>query len=266
MASPPFQIETLTVDNRSVRLRAARPDCPPERLPLVLLHGLGCSGHVWEPVLHCLAECAEQRNVFAPDLPGYGHSPGPPETLGMPELAAWTTRLLDALGIERAHLAGNSMGCQVALALARHAPKRVGSLILLGPTVGDAVSGLRYGLGLLRDGVHEPLRYNLLLAYIYAQMGLPRYFATVKKMMADEPLTYAAEILAPCLVMRGECDGIISEDIVHQLAAALPSARAATIPHSAHAAQFHRPDAFTRLVLDFLREVEPISGISPVLL
>ena len=65
--------------------------------------------------------------VFVPDLPGFGCSPGPREVLGMEDLADWTARLMETLGVTRAHLAGNSMGCQVALALARRQPERVGA-------------------------------------------------------------------------------------------------------------------------------------------
>jgi pimeloyl-ACP methyl ester carboxylesterase len=54
----------------------------------------------------------------------------------MEELADWAARFLDAQGIARAHVAGNSMGGQVALALARRHPTRVGGLVLAGPTMG----------------------------------------------------------------------------------------------------------------------------------
>ena len=68
----------------------------------------------------------------------------------MEELADWAVRLMDALGVDRAHLAGNSMGCQVALALARRHPARVGGLVLVGPTAGERyIPFWRYALGLL---------------------------------------------------------------------------------------------------------------------
>ena len=90
------------------------------------------------------------------------------------------------------------MGCQVALEVARRHPARVGGLVLVGPTTGARrVPYWRYAVGLARDGFREPLRYNVVLMKMYVQMGLRRYLATVRKMMEDEPLTYAGEIRGP---------------------------------------------------------------------
>ena len=86
--------------------------------PLLLIHPLGGELVVWEPVLDALAE---RRDVIAVDLPGFGGSPafsnGTPPT---PQaLAASLAAFLDELGIERAHLGGNSLGGWVALELAK---------------------------------------------------------------------------------------------------------------------------------------------------
>jgi pimeloyl-ACP methyl ester carboxylesterase len=83
--------------------------------PLVLIHGTGSRRQVWAPVLDRLAA---QRDVIAPDLPGFGRSPPHPEPVVTPELyAEAVTGLLDRLGLETAHVAGNSLGGGVALVL-----------------------------------------------------------------------------------------------------------------------------------------------------
>lgn len=86
--------------------------------PLLLIHPLGGELVVWEPVLDRLAA---KRDAIAVDLPGFGGSPafanGIPPT---PQaFAATLAGFLDELGIERAHLAGNSLGGWVALELAK---------------------------------------------------------------------------------------------------------------------------------------------------
>ena len=86
--------------------------------PLVLLHPLGGSLVVWEPVLDRLAA---ERDVIALDMPGFGGSPAladgaAPTPQG---LAAGVAAFLDSLGIQDAHLAGNSLGAWVAIELAR---------------------------------------------------------------------------------------------------------------------------------------------------
>jgi pimeloyl-ACP methyl ester carboxylesterase len=86
--------------------------------PLVLLHGLGGSWHVWQPVLPMLER---QHRVFAPTLPG--HPGGTPRPSGRgPTVHAIAEMLAQELAqrkIERPHIAGNSLGGLLALELAR---------------------------------------------------------------------------------------------------------------------------------------------------
>ena len=84
--------------------------------PLVLVHGIGSQWQVWEPVLDALAR---ERDVIAVDLPGFGDSPpgdGPMTAAGHADAVAG---LLDELGLESAHVAGNSLGGGIALELGR---------------------------------------------------------------------------------------------------------------------------------------------------
>jgi pimeloyl-ACP methyl ester carboxylesterase len=89
-----------------------------ERPPLLLLHGLGGSRVVWEPVVGLLEA---EREVIVLDLPGFGQAP--PLADGIEptaaNLAAAVKDRLDELGIERPHVAGNSLGAWVALEMGR---------------------------------------------------------------------------------------------------------------------------------------------------
>jgi len=86
--------------------------------PLVLLHGQGLSRRSWDPVVPLLAP---ERDVIAVDLPGHGDSPRQPKGAGNApaDLAAAVAELLDQLGLDTVHVAGNSNGGWVALELAR---------------------------------------------------------------------------------------------------------------------------------------------------
>ncbi len=89
-----------------------------DRLPLVLVHGLGASKGVWDPVVPLLAR---EREVIALDLPGFGAAPSLPAEVE-PTALALATELRDQLaarGIERFDVAGNSLGAWVALELGR---------------------------------------------------------------------------------------------------------------------------------------------------
>ncbi len=224
---------------------------------MVLLHGLGCSCESWGPTLREAVRLGLGQPVYAADFPGYGCSADPPDVMGMADLADWTARLMDALHIPKAHLAGNSMGGQVALAFARRHAGRVGGLALVGPTFGDhIVSFARYFVGLTLDGVMEPLAYNLLLCKMYAQMGLVRYLATVPKMMEDNPLADPDAMQAPCLVIRGEHDQIIPDWAARKLTARLPHSAFLRLKGTAHALEFNKPREFLEAALPWWREAE----------
>lgn len=85
--------------------------------PLLLLHGLGGELGAWDPVLDALAA---ERDTITVDLPGFGASPplagGAEPTAAA--LAAPLAHFLDEVGLERAHVVGNSLGAWVAFELA----------------------------------------------------------------------------------------------------------------------------------------------------
>jgi len=113
--------------------------------PLVLIHGIGSRRGVWNPVVPLLAA---ERDVLAVDLPGFGDSPvldEPPTVEALARtLAAWWR----ALGHDRPHVAGNSLGGGIALELARMGA--VSSATALSPIGFWSPGEARYGRAMLR--------------------------------------------------------------------------------------------------------------------
>ena len=114
-----------TVDG--LRLRYVRRGQGP---PVVLLHGLAASLYTWKDVLPALAA---HHDVIALDLPGFGRSPVPAAGLpgDMSGVVAGVTEVFAVLGLDRPHVAGNSLGGAIALELA--AAGRVASATALSP-------------------------------------------------------------------------------------------------------------------------------------
>ena len=94
--------------------------------PVLLLHGLGMGKVAWRPVIPLLAR---EREVIALDLPGFGASPQGPHTVE--GLAHCVAAFAAGLGLERPHVAGNSLGGAVALAMGEAGT--VGSVCALSP-------------------------------------------------------------------------------------------------------------------------------------
>jgi pimeloyl-ACP methyl ester carboxylesterase len=164
--------------------------------PVLLLHGLGATKASFLPSVAALA--AEGYRAIALDLPGFGDSAKPLlARYHPPFFARAITGALDAMGVERAHVVGNSMGGRVALELAFRAPERVGRLALLAPS-----------LAWLRD---RPWAWPLRL--VRPELGLvqPAPRAVVERIvrrtvpMADEGWTAAGvdEFLRSYLTARG---------------------------------------------------------------
>lgn len=272
----PIRTKYEVVDDRRVRLWCAFPPAGrwsdgAERPPYLLIHGLGCSVEVWGPMIRCLAERGLDRPVICADMPGYGRSEPPKESSGafgamsISELADWTARLLDVLGVARVHLAAHSMGCQVALALARRHPERAASLVLIGPTEGtNVVPFWRTVTGLFADVFLETMLYNGTLARMYLQMGPPRFFAAVKQMNADDPVKHAGKVKSPVLIVRGGRDYIVPDLAARKLAARLPRGSYTTLDHGSHAIQFNLSDAFTQIARAFWSraEAEEAAGVT----
>jgi pimeloyl-ACP methyl ester carboxylesterase len=199
---------------------------------IILLHPLGAELVVWEPVLGRLAA---ERDVIALDMPGFGASPPLPDgTPPTPQaLAAAVARFLDEIGIERAHIAGNSLGGWVALELARAGRalsvaalssaglwarplgmrpgpdlRRAGRALL--PALSALVRTRRGRHALLRGSVGHPERVppraavRLVRAYVTA----PAYEAANTAMRASI-FSGAEEISVPVTLAWGQLDRLV---------------------------------------------------------
>jgi pimeloyl-ACP methyl ester carboxylesterase len=101
--------------------------------PVILIHGLGATKASFLPTIAALAP---GHRTIAADLPGFGDSDKPLRgAYDAPFFARAIVALLDALGIERAHLVGNSMGGRVAIEVGLLNSERVGRLVLLAPSL-----------------------------------------------------------------------------------------------------------------------------------
>ena len=96
--------------------------------PLVLLHGFPLDHHIWDEILPFLEDTFE---LIVPDLRGFGESTTVDIPYTMDDYATDIAGLLDHLGIQKAAIAGHSMGGYVSLAFARLFPDRVTGLALV---------------------------------------------------------------------------------------------------------------------------------------
>jgi pyruvate dehydrogenase E2 component (dihydrolipoamide acetyltransferase) len=229
--------------------------------PLVFVHGFGADLNTWmfnQPTL------AERHRTIALDLPGHG---GSAKTLGAAidaaGLAAEIAAALDALGIERAHLVGHSMGGAIAAAFAAAHPGRAASLTLIAPAgLGAEISDefiagfvrmerRRDAQEVLRLLVHDPalvsrtmveevLRYKRLDGVAAALEALAAaWFPGGRQSQAIDP----AGLLIPVQIVWGRDDRIVPAAQGEALAGRLPVHLldgAGHLPHMEKSAEVNR--------------------------
>jgi pimeloyl-ACP methyl ester carboxylesterase len=227
--------------------------------PLLLVNGYGATGADWDPIL--LGKLAREFRLICPDNRGMGESElGDPAALSIEAMADDLAGLLDALGIERADVAGWSMGGFVAQALAAGHPERVGSLALLATDGGGPGAILPEPAAAARLFDHsgtpreQATRLIELLfpapvaAEVDAQFGAvvaaaraalsPAALTAQEAAMGAWHATPAegrlAAIGAPALVMAGEEDVVIPAANAPLLAAAIGAAELRTFPGAGH--------------------------------
>lgn len=161
---PPSQF--IAHDGLQVHVRDEGPRGDPE--PIVLVHGTAASLHTWEG---WAAELRKERRVIRFDLPGFGLTgPNAANDYSIAVYVRFVTGLMDRLGVPRFVIGGNSLGGEVAWAVAHTHPQRVTRLILV-----DA-AGYRFESGAVPLGFRvagmpalQPLMRNLLPPGLMAQ-------------------------------------------------------------------------------------------------
>jgi 2-hydroxy-6-oxonona-2,4-dienedioate hydrolase len=237
---------------RGVRLHALQSadPVPPGRAPVVLVHGLGVSGRYMVPIARHLGT---DLRVLAPDLPGFGRSDKPERALTIRELADALAAWMDAAGLARAALVGNSLGCEVLVELALRHPARVERLVLQGPTPDPAArTAARQVWRYMATGLYERSPLGWVSVSDYALCGPRRFARTMRHMLEDRVEEKLPLVGAPALVVRGSEDRIVSQRWAEEAARLLPRGGLAVIPGAGHAINFSHPRELRRAVLPFL--------------
>lgn len=139
----------IIVGSRTIRLH----ECG-QGPALLMLHGGGAGANGISNYSRNIDVMAKHFRVLVPDMPGYGASTkGLDQADVFGDLAQTMIGLLDALGVQQAHIIGNSLGGACALRMALDAPERVGRLVLMGP------GGVGTTRGLPTEGIKKLIGY-----------------------------------------------------------------------------------------------------------
>lgn len=243
--------ERLQIDGTTVHCRRSTGG---DGLPIVHLHGFAISGAYLMPAARLLAR---RRVNVVPDLPGYGHSERRDHVLDIPALGEAVVAVLDALGIDKAVLLGNSMGCPVALEVAHAAPARVHRLVLVSPAGGVQNQPLARALGQLgKDMFRESPRMFPVAVPDYLRFGPINGLRLFGEMTRYPSLDRLVHTPVPTLAVLGVRDPLIPLPArVREVAGLAPEHLAvAVIDKAAHAVNFSHPTELAGVVDAWLED------------
>jgi len=227
--------------------RAAVEAAPAGATPIVHVHGFGISGSYMLPTAERLAHA---HPTYVPDLPGYGRSRKPERTLTIPELAASVAAFLDAVGVERAILVGNSMGCLITLEFANTYPERIERAVLVSPAGGPHNQPIFRGLAqMMRDSVRETPRLYPVAFPDYVRFGPANSMRLFRAMTTYPTVERALTLDLPMLVVVGTRDPLVSRENLQTLVEMRPNMTLVIHDRAAHAINFSHPRELADLIL-----------------
>jgi pimeloyl-ACP methyl ester carboxylesterase len=268
----------------TAHLEAGPADAP----AVVLLHGLGATNASMLPVMWDLA--ADHR-VFSPDLPGFGASDKPRASYTPRYFSRWLTGYLDALGLDRVVLVGNSMGGRIAIEQGHATPERVRAMVLLCPS--PAFRRLRQWVPLVRLLRPElaslplfPPAHRFVVDAIRAMFSqsdrLPQpwydaaadefqrvfstrggrvaFFACARQIYLEQAVGKRGfwdrlpDLQPPALFLWGDRDRLVPSGFARHVERALPQATSIVLTDSGHVPQFEHPPEVSELVRAFLTQ------------
>lgn len=258
------------IDGLAIFWRRADPAAAATGAPVVYVHGVPTSSHIWLPFL-------ERGGGIALDLPGFGRSAKPGYlSYAFDWYDGFFERFLGHLGVDRVRLVVHDWGA-VALQYAQRFPARIERLVIIDSV--PLLPGYRWHrtarawrtplLGELAMGATTPRVARLLLREAFAKPGpVPEQFVAPLLEMFDhgtqrailrlyrsaDPAKLAAagarlgEITAPALVIWGERDPYVPARFGDAYAAALPGSQLLRLPDAGHWCWYDRPDVVDRVV------------------
>ena len=242
-------------------------DGPADAPVVVLSNSLGATRGMWDPQLPALAE---RYRVVAYDTRGHGDSPSPTGPWSLDDLVDDVVALLDRLGVQRAHVAGLSLGGMTALRLAAREPARVDRLVALATSAKPDPQGFLDRAAAARSGGTAPLAPTVVSRWLtpgYAAEH-PDLVSRLEAMIVaadDEGYALCCEVVAavdlredlgritaPTLVVSGAEDPALPPPHQQAIADGIAGASLVSVSPGAHLPNLEQPLEVTGALLAHL--------------
>ncbi len=243
--------------------------------PVVFLHGVGGNRHNWDAQIEPFSAT---HRVIAWDARGYLDSEDYDGPCRFEDFSSDLKRLLDHLGIDKAHLIGLSMGGRILMDFAARYPDKIGSLVLAGsfPSFGKALTPAQQDeyMRLRRQPLESGRSFRELapelvqallgpaasdgdrraLTRSIEQLRAGSYLKTLQATLGFDKSEEIKQITAPVLLIYGEHDRLVTPALGLQVHAAIRNSTYVVVPGVGHLINIEASRAFNDVVLKFIRE------------
>ncbi|MFI0372247.1 alpha/beta fold hydrolase [Actinomadura sp. 1N219] len=243
--------------------------------PVILVHGGGAGADGLSNWRDCLPYFSARRRTIVIDMVGFGRS-GKPDPAGFgygqPDRIRQLIDFIEALGLERVSLVGNSMGGAMSLGVAMQRPDLVADLVLMGsagasnelsPALGPILNydftfeGMRRVITALTNPSYVPTEEQI--DYRYRSSIEPdtraAYVATMR-WVREVGMAYSeseiSSVKARTLVVNGKNDLVAPIKHAYRFLELIENSTGFVLPHCGHWAMIEYPELFSQVTLDFL--------------
>lgn len=244
----------------------------PAGVPVIFLHGITDSWRSFEPVLPHLPHAI---HAFALTQRGHGESERPATGYRPQDFAADVAAFMDALDLERAVVAGHSMGSTNAQRFGVDYPGRILGLVLMGSFASfldkpGLMEFLEFGILQLEDPIDpafarefqestlaQPIPAEFLETVVQESLKLPArvWKAASQELLAGEFPTELGKIKAPTLIVWGDQDAYCPRSDQETLCTAIAGSRLLVYPGAGHAFHWEEPDRFAADLVAFVKSL-----------
>lgn len=273
-----LELRTVEVDGRPVSVLVGRRGW--SRPVALLVHGFGATKENWIRFARYLSA---DFQVVAPDLPGHGDSFKDMEKrYGLDDQVGYLLAILDELGVERCHLAGNSMGGAVSALFAATHPERTLSLVLFSP--GGIYRYSSPALDMIQDGDNPLIPRNRAgydrlmrlamerppflpwpIASVLAERAVAdqdirnKIFAEIQGSHGHDVEKALKSIQAPTLILWGTEDRILDVQNAAVFVERIPNARVKRLDGLGHVPMIEAPEETAGICEAFFRSVSALN-------
>ena len=272
-------LHTVDIDGTSVNyVEIGSGDAGP---PVVFVHGLGGA---WQNWLENIPRVAEERRVFALDLPGFGRSEMPLREITISGYGRSVNKFCEQMGLDEVVLVGNSMGGFVSAETAIQFPPRVERLVLVS-AAGVSITNLMrrpaqtwgrvaamlgsYGAANSRAAVTRPVVRHLALGFVMRHptrlradlcweqvhaAGTPGFRDALDALLDYDFRDSLPDISCPTLIIWGREDMLVPVEDADEFERLIPNSRKILMNDTGHVPMLERPVAFNDCLIEFLAE------------